>query len=95
MNAPCPRYGFIFRCRLAQPLSQERSDALRDDFIEVIESHGLSANGGGDERWEYVIAGDGGQATESDRLAVLAWATSRAELAEVAAGPLVDLHEVA
>ena len=93
MSAPCPEYGFVLRCRLVARTSADARGALRDAFVAALDARGLVAAGGGVADWRYVIHRDGGQAVDADREAVTAWLAARPEVADVVAGPLVDLTE--
>jgi uncharacterized protein YggL (DUF469 family) len=92
MSSACPEYGFEFSFRLAPDAAHDASDVVWSAFIEAVEGQGLSAGGGGDVQWHHVISRDGAQATDADREWLLAWARRRADVAEAAAGPLIDLN---
>ncbi len=94
MSAPCPVYGFEFTFRATSEAPDDVPDPLWADFIDVVERHGLSAGGGAHgPRWHHVITRVGSQATDQDRQLLLAWASDRDDVADAAAGPLVDLDE--
>lgn len=96
MSAPCPVFGFVVRVRLAPGLSEAAGGTLLDDFVRAAESRGLSAGGGaGATGWELTIASVAGQAVETDRAALAAWADGRPEVVDLTVGPLVDLQESA
>ena len=93
MSAPCPEYGFTLTCRLAPAVGPDAARALRDALAQALESRGLAARGGGEERWHHVVTRDGGQAIDADREALRAWAATRPEIAAATVGPLHDLHD--
>ena len=94
MTAPCPTFGFLVIMEPVPGLVEARHDALWNDWIAFIEDQGLSCGGGGGpERYEYVVASDGGQATETDRAATHAWLAARAELRGWHVGELEDLNQ--
>ena len=95
MSAACPALAFELVLRLTPGLDAAGRRALHDALAATVASHGLSAAGRGDAAPRYVITRDGGQAIDADREVLRAWAAARAEVAEVAVGPLVDLHEAA
>ena len=93
MSSACPEYGFEFSFRTTAEAPDDIPDALWNEFIEVIERHGLSAGGGGTGgRWHHVITRDGSQATDQDRETLLEWASQRADVADAVAGPLIDVN---
>jgi len=95
MSAACPAFAFELVLRLTPGLDAAGRRALQDALAATVASHGLSAAGGGEVAPRYLITRDGGQAIDADREVLGAWAAGRPEVAEVAVGPLVDLHEAA
>lgn len=95
MSAPCPVLGFVVQAILHATTTDADADALRDDFVDLLETNDLSTGGGGDRRLEYAVTRDGGQATQADRELVLAWAVRWAHVAQVAVSDLVDLNRAA
>lgn len=93
MSAPCPILGFEFWYRLASGLDPGSADHVLERFIAEVERRGLLAGGGGDVEWRFVITRDGGQATELDREALLAWAAAEPRVEEAAAGAMADMNE--
>ena len=93
MSAACPAFAFELVLRLTPGLDAGGRGALQDALAATVASHGLSTAGGGDAVLRYRITRDGGQAIDADREVLRAWAAGRPEVAEVAVGPLVDLHE--
>jgi uncharacterized protein YggL (DUF469 family) len=92
MSSACPIYGFEFVYHLRDGLSEDASNRVWRSFVETVECHGLSAGGGGDIHWRHVITRDGGQATDADRVVLLAWAEACDEITDASAGPLIDLE---
>jgi uncharacterized protein YggL (DUF469 family) len=93
MSSACPQYGFEFSFRAAVEPPDDARDALWTDFIEMLESHGLSAGGGASgTRWRHVVTRDGAQATDQDRQTLLEWARKRDDVLDAVAGPLIDLN---
>lgn len=90
--ASCPVLGFVVEMNLAPGASVSR---LWNAFTALLESRGLTCDGGGDQQLEYTVTSEGGQATELDREAVLAFLAARGELESYGAGPLVDLDRTA
>lgn len=63
-------------------------------FLRLLESRGLQDLGRGDATLlEFLVASDGGQATEGDREAVVSWLHARAEVSDFGVGPLVDVDD--
>lgn len=92
MSAACPVFGFDVTFTPAAGADPAALDALGADFVELLLGpQGLSAEPGRGGRWRHTITRDGGQATNSDREAVVAWAAARARIAACDVGPLVDL----
>lgn len=70
MSAACPVFGFAVRLPPAHATDAARIfDALRADVLEPL---GLLASPGGNAN-ERIATGDGCQATDADRGAVIAW----------------------
>lgn len=89
MSAPCPTFGFVARFEVGA--NTDRA-LLMDRFIrEAVEARGLACVDVDAGRAEYVIAGEGVQATDADRDVVVSWLASRKELASFSVGPLTDV----
>ena len=94
MTAPCPTFGFCVVLEPRSDLSADARNALSAAWIAFLETRGLYCERrGGLQRLEYVVMGEGTQATDADRIAVRAWLAERRELAEWTTGTLVDLKE--
>lgn len=94
MSAPCPVFGFNVTIAMAASVGEATTDAIVLDFIETLEANGLSAGGGGDRTFEFVIERDGGQATASDRDIILRWSEKWRPSVAVLVSDLLDLNEV-
>ncbi len=93
MSAACPVFGFDFSFRERAERSDVESDAVWHEFIAVVESRGLAAGGGlRDGWWRHTITGEGAQAIDADRDALLAWAEGHPSIVTASAGPLVDIN---
>lgn len=89
MSAPCPVFGFTLQFRLASGANDlVLVDALTRDVIEPRSLSLLGRTAPG-----YMVRGDGLQATDADRQAVIAWLEERRDLASFTVGPIVDLAE--
>lgn len=94
MTAACPEFGFEITITLAPHTNPRTRRTLAATFRTLAESHGLTAEGGGEREWHYVIRRDGGQAIDADRELLGSWARARSEVAHVDIGPIIDLKEV-
>lgn len=93
MSAPCPALGFDLAFTIAPAVDAARSTAVRAAFLEAVAAHGLVCEAASGDGFDFVIAGDGTQATESDRERLLAWLDGQPEVASRRAGPIIDLRE--
>jgi uncharacterized protein YggL (DUF469 family) len=94
MSAPCPTFGFHVAMTLAGNLGADAHDVFLDAWIAFLEHRGLYRFAGiGSHRLDFAVAGEGSQATESDRLMVDEWLASRPELRSWRVGELVDLAQ--
>ena len=93
MSAPCPVFGFVVRMAMRPDTGEADIDILVDEFIDILESHGLQTGGGGDTTLEFVVNREGGQATDADRTLVRDWASGWGHVAEIAVGDIVDLSD--
>jgi uncharacterized protein YggL (DUF469 family) len=93
MSAPCPALGFVVTVALRSNTGEADIDALVDDLIDYLESHGLQTGGAGDRTLEFVVNREAGQATDADRSLVRDWATRWADHAEIKVGDIVDLSD--
>ncbi|MHB1225487.1 MAG: 50S ribosome-binding protein YggL, partial [Gemmatimonadaceae bacterium] len=91
MSPACPIFGFDVTFTPLPGADVAALDALRADFAALLEPEGLSAEPGPGGGWRQTVSRDGGQATNSDREAVAAWAAARSRIAACDVGPLVDL----
>jgi uncharacterized protein YggL (DUF469 family) len=88
MAAACPVFGFVVHFRLRANASARRfTIALR---TELLTTRGLAA--AVDEPGEeIVISGEGCQATDADRNAVLDWLARRPDLKRFDVSPICDI----
>ena len=84
-------FGFLVSFDLVSDLSTKECDQVLDEFIQMIERHGLVFGGGGAETWEGFVASDRrGTATEEHRAAVRDWLQSMSRIKAVRVGELRD-----
>lgn len=92
MSASCPLFGFVVRlCGLAAPDRARLLDALRLDLLAergLVLTDGEAANA-------YIVTGDGFQATDADREAVIAWLAARLLTGDYTVGALDDVGHAA
>jgi len=81
LSAPCPLFGFRVTFR-------SHSD-LTESLAALLEARGLIAES---DRASLIVSSEAGQATESDRQAVLEWAREH-PAATIEVGPLGDLRD--
>ena len=93
MSAPCPALGFVITVALRPSAGEADIDALVDDLIDFLESHGLQTGGAGDTTLEFVVNREGSQATDADRALVREWAARWSDHAEISVGDIVDLSD--
>ena len=92
--AACPVLGFAMQMELAPAAD---AAALWRAFEALLDERGLQYVEGDEPppALSYLVSSVGGQATELDREAMLAWLRARAEVADYGVGPLVDLERTA
>lgn len=94
MSAPCPALGFVITIALRSNITEADIDALVDDLLDFVESHGLQSGGAGAMTLEFVvITREGGQVTDADRELVRGWAARWSDYAEISVGEIVDLDD--
>jgi len=92
MSAACPLFGFVLQLRtddvdaLARLLSALRADVLEGRGLLLMD--GEAAN-------VYIVTGDGFQATDADREAVIAWLDTQPAAASYTVGALDDVGRAA
>ena len=92
MSAACPLFGLVLRVRCNGTSDRERLlVALRD---ELLDARGLVLTEGhaGDE---CIVTGDGFQATDADREAIVSWLDGRREVATYSISALGDVGSAA
>ncbi|MGP8308692.1 50S ribosome-binding protein YggL [Vibrio sp. YIC-376] len=72
----------------------DRYDAFVDDFVDYIDGLGLCFGGGGLELFEGFLCATEryGNATEEQKVQVLAWLEARSEVKRAQTGELVDAN---
>jgi len=93
MSAPCPTLGFQLAFTIAPGATESRRAALREAFLRTAAEHGLVCEASDARSLQFVVTGDGVQATESDRQRLIAWLAEQPEIASHRAGPLTDVTE--
>ena len=93
MSAPCPTLGFHLAFTIAPGAAESRRDAMRAAFLSAAASYGLVCETTDEGSLQFVVTGDGLQATESDRQRLIDWVAGQPEIASHRAGPLTDLTE--
>jgi hypothetical protein len=92
MSAACPLFGFILQLRGAAADDRSRLlDALRRELLDV---RGLLLTDG-DTASSYIVTGDGFQATDADREAVIAWLAKQPSAGGHTVGALDDFGSAA
>ena len=66
---------------------------MRGAFLKTAAAYGLVCESREEGSLQFVVTGDGLQATESDRERLIAWIAEQPEIASHRAGPLIDLTE--
>lgn len=91
MSAACPLFGLVLRVHCNGTSLERLLAALRD---ELLAARGLVVTGGhaGDE---YIVTGDGFQATDADREAIVAWLGGRRDVASYSISALGDVGSAA
>lgn len=92
--AACPILGFAVQMELAPGADV---DALWRAFNALLDERGLQSVEGDEPppALSYLVSSEGGQATELDREAMIAWLGHRADVTDYGIGPLVDLERTA
>ena len=93
MSAACPVFGFIVYARLRPTVTDVEAGALREDFIELLDTNGLFTSRGAEREFEYVVQREGDQATDADRQLVQRWAGRWASAADFVVSDLRDLNQ--
>lgn len=93
MSAPCPTLGFHLTFAIAPGAARSHRGALRAAFLKTAAAYGLVCEERDEGSLQFVVTGDGLQATESDRERLIAWLAEQPEIASHRAGPLTDLTE--
>lgn len=85
-------FGFCVSFDLVPGLTVQERNHVLDEFIDMIEQHGLEFGGGGArDTWEGFVALDSrGTATETHRAAVREWLQTQAKISAVRIGELRD-----
>lgn len=93
MSASCPVFGLIIHLEPARGVDSDI--VLRMLRTELLESRGLVATVLGPHGDEIVITGDGFQATDADREAIVAWLSAQAQVARYEVSQLGDVGHAA
>jgi uncharacterized protein YggL (DUF469 family) len=92
VSAACPLFGFVLQLRGTDARDRARLvDALRRDVLAergLLVTDGEAANA-------FVVTGDGFQATDADREAVIAWLAAQPLAAGYTVGALDDVGHAA
>ena len=92
MSAACPLFGFVLHLRRTDARDRARLlDALRRELLAgrgLLLMDGEIAN-------TYVVTGDGLQATDADREAVIAWLAAQPHAGDYTVGALDDVGHAA
>ena len=91
MSAACPIFGFVLQLPTDNVGAAHSLDALR---AEVLERRGLLL-ADGEAANAYIVVGDGFQATDADREAVIAWLNAQPHAAGYTVGALDDVGRAA
>ena len=92
MSAACPLFGFVIQLRSADLSAHARLlAALR---AELLDARGLLL-ADGEAANSYIVTGDGFQATEADREAVIAWLATQSLVGGYTVGALDDVGRAA
>lgn len=92
MSAACPLFGFVVQLRgLDEPNRNSVLDALRRELLAergllLMDAEAADA---------YIVTGDGFQATDADREAVIAWLAARLLAGGYTVGALDDVGHLA
>ena len=93
MSAPCPTLGFHLAFAVVPGEPGSNRGVLREAFLRAAAAYGLVCEARDEESLQFVVTGDGLQATEADRERLIAWVAAQPEIASHRAGPLTDLTE--
>jgi len=88
VSAACPLFGFVVQLRMED--DRARGRLLASLRAELLEGRGLVMNDG-EAPNTYVVTGDGFQATDADREAVIAWLGTQPLAASYTVGALDDM----
>lgn len=92
MSAACPLFGFVVQLRgldarnRTSLLAALRRELLAERGLLVTDTEAVGA---------YLVTGDGFQATDADREAVMAWLAARPSAGECTVGALDDVGHAA
>ena len=92
MSAACPVFGLIVRLEPATGIGLDA--LLRALRIELLQSRGLVATPLGASGEEIAITGDGFQATDADREAIVGWLKAQPLVARYQVSQLGDVGHV-
>ena len=92
MSAACPLFGFVIRLRMHDVGAL--AELLAGLRAELLDERGLLLTDG-EAPNSYIVTGEGLQATDADREAVIAWLAARPILAGYAVGALDDVGHAA
>jgi hypothetical protein len=94
MTAPCPILGFHLELELGPSVPNSDSETLFSALMTLLSRRGLEADGVRRGRiWSYRIRGEGTQATDADRTAILEWASTHTGIVAQRASRIYDLEE--
>lgn len=92
VSAACPLFGFVVRVRIDDDAAVDRLlDAMR---VELLDGRGLSLIDT-ETPHTYIVTGDGFQATDADREAVVAWLEAHRLGLDCTVGALDDVSHAA
>lgn len=92
MSAACPLFGFVLQLRGID--ARAAASLLESLRREVLEGRGLLVMDG-ETANAYVVTGDGFQATDADREAVIAWLAAQTLAGDYTVGALDDVGHAA
>lgn len=92
MSAACPVFGVIVQLEPAPDVGFE--SLLRRLRIELLQSRGLVATRLEGSGGDIAITGDGFQATDADREAIVGWVTAQPHVARHEVSQLGDVGHV-
>jgi hypothetical protein len=92
VSAACPLFGFVVQLRSDDVRAHARlMAALRTELLDgrgLLLADGEAAN-------QYIVTGDGFQATDADRQAVIAWLAAQGPAVHYIVGELDDVGHTA